>query len=233
MKKIFLTLIALPFLGIAVLFSLPRPSFEIEAARPHFWDYPPISEAKYHTEIDSEGKLVIELEHPLLKGITPEMISWWYKNLANGVASIQGKQYSFYHLFHLSEHGQTRVIEPAIDGSSGMGVGSLVYRQERFGPYLSKGMGRVTAFGSNGFTVVPVMGPFSFGTIEHHFEKKESGTLYRVKIRLGSDAPLIGSILSLYIRTRQFPPEVVQEWIRHQVEEVGSLPNFLPKLYRP
>jgi hypothetical protein len=231
MKKFILSLISLPLIGIAILFLLPRPSFEIEAPRPHFWDYPKVSEAKYHTEINAEGKLVIELEHPILKGVTPEMISWWYRNLASGKATIQGKEYEFYHLFHLSEHGQTRVIEPATDGSNGMGVGALVYRQEKFGPFLSKGMGRVLSFDSNGFTVSPVLGPLSFGTIEHHFEPKEDGTLYRVKTILGSDAPVIGRILSLYIRTKQFPPEVVQEWIRHQVEEVGSLSHFLPELF--
>ena len=232
MKKVILTLIALPVLAIAILFSLPRPSFEIEAARPHFWDYPKVSEAKVHTEINSDGKLVIELEHPLLKGVTPEMVSWWYKNLAAGKATMQGTEYDFYQLFHLTEHGQTRVIEPATDGSKGMGVGALVYRQEKFGPFLSKGKGRVLAFDQTGFTVSPVMGPLSFGKIEHHFEAKEEGTLYSVKSVLGSDAPVIGPILSLYIRTKQFPPDVVQEWIRHQVEEVGSLPHFLPQLYQ-
>jgi hypothetical protein len=229
--KYLLILLAVPLLAVGVLFSLPRPQFEIEAARPHFWDYPKLSEAIYKTEIMGDGKILIELQHPILKGVSPEMVSWWYKNLASGKAVMKGQSYDFYHLFHLTEHGQTHVVEAATDGSSGMGKGALVYRQERFGTYLSKGLGRVESFDASGFVVIPVMGPLHFGRIEHHFKAQDGGTLYRVKTILGSDAPVIGPLLSLYIRTKQFPPEVVHEWIRHQVEEVGSLPHFLPALY--
>jgi hypothetical protein len=112
-----------------------------------------------------------------------------------------------------------------------MGVGSVVYRQERFGTFLSKGKGRVQAFSANGFTVTPIMGPLVLGKIEHTFETVPEGTLYKVRTILGSDAPVIGSFLSFYLRAKQFPPELVNEWIRHQVEEVGSLQHFLPKLY--
>lgn len=232
MVKLLTVLILFPVIGLAVLFSLPRPKFEMDAPRPKFWSYPDVSEARYETKITEDGKLWIELHHPFLKGVTPEMISWWYRNLASGKAVIEGKEYTFYHLFHLSEHGKTKVIKPATDGSEGMGVGAVVYRQEWFGPYLSKGQGRVESFDNSGYVVTPIMGPLNFGRMEHIFVAKDGGTEYTVKTLLGSDAPIIGGILSYYIRTKQFPPEMVKEWIRHQVEEVGSLAHFLPKLYQ-
>lgn len=229
--KYIITFLSLPIFLLIILFSIPRPHFEIEPARPKFWEYPKLSEAKYKTEVLPDGKILIEIEHPLLKAITPEMISWWYRNLASGKFTIEAKEYDFYHLFHLSEHGQTKVVGPATDGSSGMGIGAVIYRQERFGPYLSKGKGRVESFNNNGFVIVPIMGPLNFGRIEHSFEAKDGGTLYRVKTILGSDFPVIAPILNYYIRVKQFPPEVIQEWIRHQVEEVGSLVFILPKVY--
>lgn len=231
LKKNLLLLVLLPVIGIAILFSIPRPTFEIEAPRPHFWDYPKLSEAIYKTEIMDDGKILIEIQHPILKGVTPEMLAWWYRNLASGKAKMQGTEYDYYHLFHLTEHGQTKVIEPATDGSKGMGVGAIVYRQERFGTYLSKGKARVESFSNAGFVVTPVMGPLTFGRLEHSFVAQDGGTLYKVRTVLGSDLPILGPLLTYYIRTKQFPPEVVQEWIRHQVEEVGSLPHFLPNLF--
>ena len=232
MKFLLGTVLLIPILGVIVLFSLPLPQFEIEAARPNFWSYPSLSEAKYKTEIMEDGKVLIEIQHPVLKGVTPEMLSWWYRNLSTGKATMEGKEYDYYHLFHLTEHGQTSVVVPATDGSKGMGIGAVMYRQERFGPYLSKGKGRVESFDVNGYVVIPVMGPLEFGRIEHKFLAQDGGTIYTVKSILGSDAPVIGPLLSYYIRTKQFPPEVVHEWIRHQVEEVGSLVHFLPKLYQ-
>ena len=231
MKKIILGILALPLLIVTIMFVMPRPSFEIEAERPKFWGYPSVKDATYKVEVMNDGKLLIELKHPILKGVTPEMLAWWYRYLGSGKVTIEGKVYDFYHLFHLSEHGQTRVVEPSFDGSEGMGVGSVVYRQEKFGTFLSKGKGRVLAYSTNGFTVTPILGPLELGKIEHTFEAVPEGTLYKVKTILGSDAPVIGAFLSFYLRAKQFPPELVNEWIRHQVEEVGSLQHFLPKLY--
>ncbi len=231
MKYFLSSLILLPILGIILLFSLPGPQFEIETPRPTFWGYPSVKEAKYKTQITAEGKILIELEHPMLKGITPSMLSWWYRNLSTGKAVVRGVEYTYYHLFHLSEHGQTSVVSPAIDGTEGMGLGAVMYRQERFGTHLSKGKGRVDSFSKDGFVVIPVMGPLEFGRIEHTFTETKEGTIYKVKTLLGSDAPIIGPLLTYYIRQKQFPPEVVNEWIRHQVEEVGSLVHFLPRLY--
>jgi len=229
----FLTIVVfcLPIIAVVILFNLPGPNFVIEPPRPHFWNYPIVNEARFKTEITQEGTLKIELHHPILKGVTPEMLSWWYRNLASGKATLEGVEYTYYHLFHLSEHGQTHILSPATDGSSGMGVGAIVYRQEKFGPYLSKGQARVEEFNSNGFVVKPIMGPLSFGKIQHIFKSVESGTEYSVFTELGSDAPLIAPILNYYITHKQFAPDVVKEWIRHQVEEVGSLVHFLPKLY--
>lgn len=229
--KILIIILAFILISISVIYFFLTPRFEIEPPRPQFWNYPPLSQAKYQTDITKEGKILIQLEHPHLDGVTPQMLSWWYRNLASGEAVIQDKKYSYYHLFHLSEHGQTRVVSPSTDGSFGMGIGSIIYRQERFGKYLSKGQGKVTSMGEHGFTVIPIWGLFELGSIEHQFIKTENGTLYKVKTILGSDAPFIGPILNLYIKKIQFHEKIVQEWIRHQVEEVGSLPHFLPKLY--
>lgn len=226
------SLILLPLFSFGILFLLPRPHFEIEDPRPQFWNYPSIDEAKYFTEVTADGKLRIEIEHPALVGVTPKMLSWWYQHLASGFATIEGKSYSYYHLFHLSEHGQTRIISAATDGSVGMGKGAIVYRQEKFGSYLSKGQGRVLEFSDSGFTIEPIFGPLSFGKIHHKFIESQNGSRYSVSILLGSDLPILGQLISYYIRVKQFPPDVVQEWIRHQVEEVGSLVHFLPDLYR-
>lgn len=234
MKKftfVLIIFISLTLLGIGAVFLLPLPTFERDIPRPNFWDYPKLSEAKYTVSYTDDGKLSLELEHPIIKGVTPKMVAWWYRHLASGKYTVQGVNYDFYHLFHLSEHGRTTVVSPADDGSMKMAKGAIVYRQECFGPHFSKGKGKVLEFGDNGYVVTPVMGPLTLGRIEHTFLEKDGGTLYKVKTILGSDIPVIGRIINLFITKRQFAPEVVQEWLRHQVEEVGSMTHYLPKIY--
>jgi hypothetical protein len=229
--RIFVVLTTLPFVLLAVLFLLPRPQFEIEKARPGFWEYPSIDEANFSYSILDDGRLRIHLEHPLVESVTPEMIAWWYKNLALGQATIDGISYPYYQIFHLTEHGQIHIREPATDGSAGMGIGALVYRQEIFGAFKSKGQARVLSLSSGGFVVTPVMGPLELGRVVHKFKQVEGGTLYTVDTILGSQTPVLGWFLNTYIRNKRFSEPVLKQWIRHQVEEVGSLPNYLPDLY--
>ena len=227
-----LALVLLPVLAVTALFLMPQPQFVIEPARPAWWGYPSVTEAHYAYRVREDGKLEIELEHPVLRGITPAMVAWWYRYLPVSSTTIDDVQYPYYQLFHLSEHGRMRILEPATDGTPGMGVGALVYRQERFGPFYSKGQGRVLSYGDDGYVVAPVLGPLVLGRIEHRFRAVSGGTLYTVHAVLGSEAPLIGPILNLYLRTRQFPESMLKQWMRHQVEEVGSLVHYLPQLYR-
>ena len=229
---VLLGLLAVPTLGVAVLFAMPQPQFVIEPARPAWWGYPAVTEATYDYGVRGDGKLEIHLEHPVLRGMTPAMVAWWYRYLPVSSTTIDGTRYPYYQLFHLTEHGQMHILEPATDGTPGMGVGALVYRQERFGPYFSKGQGRVLRDGDDGYVVTPVMGPLVLGRIEHRFRAVSGGTLYTVHAVLGSDAPVIGPILNLYLRTRQFPPAMLEQWMRHQVEEVGSMVHYVPQLYR-
>lgn len=229
--RIIVAIIALPFVLLAVLFLLPRPQFEIETVRPALWEYPSAKQASYTYSVRDDGRLHIHIEHPLLSGVTPKMIAWWYKNLALGEATINGISYPYYQIFHLTEHGQIHIREPASDGSEGMGIGALVYRQEIFGPFKSKGQARVEQFNHNGYVVIPVLGPLELGRVEHQFTQVEGGTLYTVDTVLGSQTPVLGWFLNIYIRHKRFSEPVLEQWIRHQIEEVGSLPHYLPDLY--
>ena len=48
---------------------------------------------------------------------------------------------------------------------------------------------------------------------------------------IGSELPVIGPLINLYLRTRVFHPAMLDEWRRHQVQEVSNLRFFLPGIY--
>ena len=99
-RRIILT-ISLPSLLLVILFALPRPSVEIEPARPQFWPYPDVSQASYNYSVDDAGKIHLHIEHPLLRGVTPKMLAWWYQYLAIGEANIAGTRYPLELLTHI------------------------------------------------------------------------------------------------------------------------------------
>ena len=226
---------------ITALWFKPLPNFEHEPPRMLPWTLPDYKQAQTTVQILDDGRIKLGIEHLPLIGIEPKMVAWFYQNLPISTVEISERQYSWYQIFHPSEHGQISVDEPAKDGHLGMGVGALIARQEWFGVYNSKGAGRIIEFSEQGMIVKPELLGLYFGEIKHSFvdeifilesnRQQKLGTQYNVVSIIGSDLPVIGPIINYYIRKKIFSPAMVNEWLRHQVEEVSSLQFFLKDLY--
>lgn len=206
--------------------GLPR-----DAPRTLPWPVPDHRPAHAAHTVLPDGRLRIAITHLPLAGIRPEMLAWWYRKLPISTVDIGGVRYPFYHVFHPTEHGRIRVVEPARDGQPGMGVGALVEREEWFGPFDSKGAGRVTRLGATGMTVIPEVAGLRFGEIDHIFDATPTGTQYRVVSTIGVEWPVVGGMVNWAIRRAMYPEAMLQQWERHQIEEVGMLQHFLPALY--
>jgi len=209
----------------------PLPKVKHDAPRVVPWELPDYRQAKTNIEILNDGRIQIEIEHLPLHDITPEMVRWFYKHLPISTVEISGNEYPLYHIFHPSEHGKIQVIENASDGTVGMGIGALIERHEWFASYDSQGTGRITEFSARGMTIQPEVAGMHFGIIRHEFNQTGSGTQYNVLSIIGSDHPIMGPMINLYIRQKMFPPKMLEQWLRHQVQEVSSLQFILPKLY--
>lgn len=195
------------------------------------WVMPDHRQALKQVSYTSGGIIEIEVEHPLLKGVSPEMVAWFYRQLPISTIEYLGETYPLYHFFHPTEHGTIWIEEPASDGSPGMGRGAIVARDEWFGPYDSRGSARLVSFSSDGMVALAKVAGIQFGRIQHHFIAAEGGTQYRLEARIGSDLPLLGPLLNFYLRKRIYHPAMIEQWLRHQVEEVSTLPFLLPQIY--
>ena len=218
-------------LGLGLLWLKPGGGLLHDAPRHLPWSVPDYRPGKASHSVLADGRLRIEITHLPLNGIRPEMLAWWYRVLPISSVDINGTRYPFYHVFHPTEHGRIRVVEPASDGSPGMGVGALVEREEWFGPYDSKGAGRITVLSARGMTVVPEVAGLKFGEIRHLFEATTTGSQYRVVSIIGVEWPLIGPAVIALIRRSMYSEAMLGEWERHQIEEVGMLQHFLKALY--
>ncbi|UAA40043.1 hypothetical protein KIH87_06750 [Paraneptunicella aestuarii] len=208
------------------------PHLERDSPRTLPWHLPDYRNAQFHYEVLDDGRLHIEIEHLFLSGIQPNMLAWFYQQLPISTVDLNGTTYPLYHLFHPTEHGRIKLMEPATNGQTGMHVGALVAREEWFGSFNSKGAGRVIEFSANGMLIKPEIAGMHVGQIHHEFIAEAGGTRYKVHSIIGSDWPVVGSLINFYIRSKLFPPAMLEQWLRHQVEEVSSLQFFLPVLYQ-
>jgi hypothetical protein len=51
-------------------------------------------------------------------------------------------------------------------------------------------------------------------------------------MRIGDTGPLGRLLFNHIAHRRAFPPRRIRPWIRHHIEEIGNLENFLPGLFR-
>ncbi|QFU76527.1 hypothetical protein EY643_13140 [Halioglobus maricola] len=195
------------------------------------WELPDYREASRSWQVDENGLIQAHVEHFFLQDISPQMVSWFYQVLPVSTIAYRGETIPLYHIFHPTEHGRIRVLEAAADGAEGMGQGALIEREEWFGPYDSRGRARLREFSSTGMVAIPEFAGLAMGRIEHRFEQRQSGTYYTVTSTIGSDLPVVGAVLNYYIRNFMFHPAMMEQWQRHQVEEVASLQFFLRALY--
>ena len=222
---------ALLILLLTALWATQRPTWQHDAPRHFPWAVADYRLAHATHRILPTGQIELEIDHLPLTGITPEMLAWWYRVLPISTVEINGTTYPLYHIFHLTEHGQLWVEEPATDGSAGMGEGSLVARREWFGPFDSEGAGRVISIAPEGMTIRPEVAGVQIGEIRHLFSATPTGSQYRVESLIGVDWPIIAPLLNAVLRKTTFSEPMLAEWKRHQIEEVSMLNHYLPQLY--
>jgi hypothetical protein len=107
----------------------------------------------------------------------------------------------------------------------------VVARYEWFGPYDSEGAARVIELSPRRFVTQPQLAGLAFGELRHEWTDSPRGATYAVDTTIGVDWPVVGPAVNAVLRRFIFSEGMLREWQRHQVEEVGLLPHFLPTLY--
>lgn len=214
----------------ALWLSRPTPLYR-DPPRDLPWQLPDYREANTHWEVGADGRIHASVEHFFLPGISPAMVAWFYQVLPIATVDLNGERLPLYHLFHPSEHGRIRVLAAAPDGQQGMARGATVYREEWFGPHDSRGAALLVEFSDDGMLAIPTAAGLNIGEVHHSYRAVDGGTAYRVDAIIGSQLPVIGALLNRYLRSQVFHPAMMEQWQRHQVEEVSSLQFFLPQLY--
>lgn len=235
LKQSFSAILILALLVIAagaIAWHLPQPAVAHDPPRDLPWNLPDHRLADKGYEYLPDGRIRVITHHLPLPDITPEMLAWFYQQLPISTVDLNGINYPLYHLFHPSEHGRLWVAEAAPDGTPGMAQGATIVREEWFGQFDSRGRARIAEYSNEGFVAVAYIAGIAMGVVQHRYSVVNGETRYTVQATLGTDLPVLGTLLNAYLRHRVFTPEMIGEWTRHQIEEVGSLVHFLPALYQ-
>jgi hypothetical protein len=185
-----------------------------------------------HTSLSSlpDGRVRFRIEHDLIRGVTPEMLMWFYENFPTAEVEVGGVVYPLYRIWHPSDHISAEVISAAPSGRPGLSEGAKVHIREFVGDAVLDIIGTVDRRDAGGTRLLRFLGPLEFGRLEHDFQATDEGVRVISTGTLGSTAPVLGSLLNFASR-RFASEERMKPMFRHMIEEFGNFEFFLRDLW--
>lgn len=178
----------------------------------------------------SRHRLRMTIDHEPLKGVTPEMLLWWFTHIG-GTMEYDGRTETRYRVWHPLDHIHWELKRAAPDGTVGEGAQfRIVEMLGRDARYRIDTVDTVEKLDLTGIRLVlRILGGMVF-QLEHTWSRAEGATHYTSVMDIGGHSALAAP-LNRYLRSTLFVPGMERAWIRHNFEEVGLLEHFLPGLY--
>jgi hypothetical protein len=191
------------------------------------WELRENLSARSGTDMLQDGRTRYWVDE-VLAGVTPEMLAWWFAHI-DGDMDLDGHRVPRYRVWHPYDHVYAEYIRRRPDGSVGPGAqaSNLEYlqRDPRYRIQLTATFERL----DNQCMIHNIeVGGLHLGRMEHFYEKTAGGTRFQHILYVpGTPMPVLGRwLLPLVWR----PRDKGERWLRHAIEEMGNLPNFLPQL---
>lgn len=196
---------------------------------PLFWQLKPVSSARAGVETLKDGRRKYWIKHDVLKNVTPRMLAWWFGHM-EGDVEIQGQRFPRYRVWHPLDHVYARYVRRVPDEP--VTPETQVALCEYLGrnpAYKIEAVSTIEKLDETGFIHAVIRGGVQIARMEHVFTKTADGVrdenclIVPGTPRLGPFVRLLGPFL--------FPDGKGQAWLKHNIEEMGNLENFLPELY--
>lgn len=204
-------------------------------------DFKPMTSARWvHLERQRNGVILVQIEHDTLKGVSSEMMLWWFRNLGqttqwNGI-DFSGPEISVYHLWHHRDHVAVTQLSDGADGETNRGFRKSAKSriQEVFNDYRSKVDAEATTIELNDaeFTLIVSQFGMTVAKLAHHYNAEGNDLRFFTESHIGSRLPVVGPLFNWLILPWLYSLRKGEEWIRHNIEESGQTEKFVPVLYK-
>jgi hypothetical protein len=156
--------------------------------------------------------LVVEHE---LRGVTPEMLDWWWDHMDNDTYKLWNPKDHVALAWQIlpSQVGHAGAIHMACEGISDVPASILRIRWEEPSAALIAPIYNHVNVGS---MLAPGTDDIPLGSAVHEYEETSYGTRMR----------------STFIIPAFLPPEFIENLRKHNIAEMGRFPEFLPQIYK-
>jgi len=204
--------------------TLPEP-------RPIAWPLRPLASAETGMIALPDGRLELTIRHAVLKSVTPEMLYWWYGNV-EGSMNYMGRVYPRYLVWHPLDHVSYTVVRRAPDGSVDPGARVRIIEAFARNPaYRIDVEMEIFCLDRTGATVARRLFGQQVMILANTFVPLPEGTQVLTRFVIGLETLPLRRRLNAILTVRLFPVDKAKAWLKHNVEEVGTLEHFLPALF--
>jgi hypothetical protein len=195
------------------------------------WTMKPLDSAETAMKTLDDGRLELTIRHDVVKGVTPAMLGWWFRNI-EGSMEHMGQTYPRYLIWHPIDHIHYAVARRAPDGTAGPGARFRIVEALGANPdFLVNSVADIPRNDDGGVTLSVRRFGLEVMRLEHTFAPVAGGTRYESRMRVGTEALLARFLVNRLVLPRLFSEAIGRAWLKHNVEEVGNLEHFLPALY--
>ncbi|MEO0696654.1 MAG: hypothetical protein AAFY84_11190 [Pseudomonadota bacterium] len=222
--------------------------FTMPTERYFDWALKPASSTLFDIHERPNGQFCVVLNHSLLRGVTSEMIHWWFLHFPNlrvtldDVPGYESQAVAGYLLWHPSDHCSAK-LSGRLGPNGQSRAGASIQIQEAM-QYKTYGLKypvntslKIFYCGPDGWAMGKAL-PF-FGKVMclriHFKDVIEAGEIigvhyhYEVVIGTSGNSPIARALNSKI--TSDYSPEFFAAWQLHNTIEVGTFENFLPVLF--
>jgi len=212
------------------------------------WELKPVSSVNWGVVENKTGQTCVVLEHSLLRGVTSEMIAWWFKHFGNlsvtlnDVEGYEGKRVSVYLLWHPSDHvsaqfkGNLGENNTAKAGAKILIQETMQYKKYDFKYPVNQEL-EIFYCENDGWGMgmkIPLIGNMMFLRISYKDVYKDGeiiGVHYHYEVVAGTNKQDPAAKAANKKLLSGYSSEFWEAWITHNTIEVGVFENFLPALY--
>ncbi|CAA9374861.1 hypothetical protein [uncultured Nocardioides sp.] len=172
----------------------------------------------------------VTIDHQPLRGVTPEMVLWWFQNIG-GTMSYGDAVVPNYLAWHPVDHIRWELARPAPGGGAREGARFRIIEAFQGRPeFYIDTTESVERLDATGIRLVRRLAGVPVLQLSHTWSAGEGHTHYVSVLEIGSNAALLTPV-NRYLTERRFPMSMTRAWLVHNIEEVGVLEHILPGAY--
>ncbi len=211
---------------------MTKPLETLPPARDFGWTMRGLEEAKTSFTQTRDGRLVMELHHPVVPGVTAEMVAWWFGVYAHQKLVIDGETHLAFLVWHPRDH--VHIERVGKTQNAPLKAGDRIAFQEAYGRdtrYTTDETLTVLRRTPRNYAIRSVRLGLTVAELEHFYQDTPAGLQMTSRLCIGVANGLAKTLINQVFIPVLFDEKKTEAWMQHNVEEVSAWQHFLPDIY--